>query len=386
MKNLAIIPARGGSKGIPRKNIRQLAGKPLIAHTIEHAGHARMLGRIIVSTDDPEIAAVSKQYGAEVIWRPSELSGDNASSESALLHALEYLQQSENYVPDFIVFLQCTSPLRLPNDIDNAIQKFLKENADSLLSVSETRKFIWKNINDRMTSISYDFKNRKRRQDLEKIYFENGSIYIFKPHILTSYNNRLEGKISFHIMKDWQHIDIDDEFDFNLAEVLFAKYLLNKEKLNIKNIKLFIYDFDGVLTDNKVLMDQFGKESVWVHRSDGLAISKIKKVGIRQIVLSTEQNPIVQKRAKKLGIECSSGIKNKKDFLESYLKSKRIKAEEVIYVGNDINDYEAMKFIACPIAPSDACEEVRKIAKYVTKSKGGEGVIRELLGLFLERE
>ena len=127
MHVIALIPARGGSKGIPRKNLQSLAGKPLIAHTIEHARQARSVGRVVVSTDDAEIAAVSKQYGAEVVWRPAAISGDTASSESALLHALEYLQQTEGYESDLLVFLQCTSPLTLPEDIDGTVQALWDE-------------------------------------------------------------------------------------------------------------------------------------------------------------------------------------------------------------------------------------------------------------------
>ena len=127
MQVLAIIPARGGSKGIPRKNIRILAGKPLIAYTIEHARQTPSVKRIVVSTDDPEIAAVSEQYGAEVVWRPAEISGDTATSESALLHVLNYLKDAEDYEPDLIAFLQATSPLRHPDDIQNAINKLQQE-------------------------------------------------------------------------------------------------------------------------------------------------------------------------------------------------------------------------------------------------------------------
>lgn len=122
MEILTIIPARGGSKGIPRKNARPLAGKPLIAHTIEHAWQARSVSRVVVSTDYPEIAAVAQRYGAKVVWRPAEISGDTATSESALLHVLNYLRDREGYEPDLVVSLQATSPLRQPDDIQNTIE------------------------------------------------------------------------------------------------------------------------------------------------------------------------------------------------------------------------------------------------------------------------
>lgn len=157
-----------------------------------------------------------------------------------------------------------------------------------------------------------------------------------------------------------------------------------KPKINLKNIQLIVYDFDGVMTDNKVLVFQDGREAVFCDRSDGLAISKIKKMRISQMIISTETNEVVKARAKKLGIPILHSINNKKEVLKKYCQKKRINLSKVIYIGNDINDLEAMKIVGHPIAPSDASREVKKIAKIITKAKGGEGVIRELLGGILE--
>ncbi|MCK4302580.1 MAG: acylneuraminate cytidylyltransferase family protein, partial [candidate division Zixibacteria bacterium] len=166
MKTLAIIPARGGSKGIPRKNLRLLAGKPLIAHTIEHARQARSIDRILVSTDDPEIASVSQRYGAEVIFRPSEISGDTASSESALLHALEHLEKTEGYRPDLVAFLQCTSPLTSPGDIDSTVQALLDGDADSALAVTPFPYFLWqRDKRGNLTGVNHGKGTRSLRQE-----------------------------------------------------------------------------------------------------------------------------------------------------------------------------------------------------------------------------
>lgn len=218
MKILAIIPARGGSKGIPRKNVRLLAGKPLVAHTIEHACQARSVDRVVVSTDDPEIAVVSEQYGAEVVWRPAEISGDTASSESALLHTLVFLEQTEGYRPDLVVFLQCTSPIRRPEDIDQAVQTLLDEDADSLLSVVPFHHFIWRLVDDQGQPVDYDYRHRPRRQDRQPEYMENGSIYVFEPWVLRRFNNRLGGKIALYVMGGWSSVDINTLQDFELCE------------------------------------------------------------------------------------------------------------------------------------------------------------------------
>jgi 3-deoxy-D-manno-octulosonate 8-phosphate phosphatase (KDO 8-P phosphatase) len=148
-------------------------------------------------------------------------------------------------------------------------------------------------------------------------------------------------------------------------------------------VKLIIYDFDGVMTDNKVLVDQNGNEAVIVSRADGLAVSELKKFKIEQIIISTEKNKVVAKRAEKLKILCIDAVDNKLRIVEQYLTEKKIGKEDVVYVGNDINDLEAMKFIGIPVSPADAHDSVRKICKYVTKSRGGDGVIRDLLDILI---
>ncbi len=385
MKVLAIIPARGGSKGIPRKNIRLLAGKPLIAYSIEQSRQARQVNRTIVSTDDDEIAEVARQYGAEVVMRPPELATDTASSESVLLHVLSFLEQKDGYVPSLIVFLQPTSPLRQPDDIDKAINRLIKDRSDSLLSLTESREFIWEKTEKGFSSLTFDYNDRKRHQELRPIYYENGSIYVFKPEVIEKYGNRLGGKISVYLMKPWQRADIDDYDSLEWCEWLFRKHIARNDRKSLpREIQLIVYDFDGVMTDNKVLIDKSGNEKVRVNRADGLAISRIKEMGIPQIILSTERNEVVQKRAAKLGIPCLSGQKNKKEALKKYLEKNSIDKEKVIFVGNDINDLEVMNYVSFSIAPNDAHREIRATAKAITKSSGGNGVIRELLDMLLK--
>jgi len=157
------------------------------------------------------------------------------------------------------------------------------------------------------------------------------------------------------------------------------KYWFKKFRISAKNIYLIVYDFDGVMTDNRVIVSEDGKESVVVNRSDGLAISKIKTMGIKQIIISTEKNSVVEARAKKINIDCIYGVENKKNTLKKYFSDNRIDKTKVVYVGNDVNDLEAMKLVGIKIATADAADDIKKIATYVTKKKGGEGVIRELM-------
>jgi N-acylneuraminate cytidylyltransferase len=220
---LTIIPARGGSKGIPGKNICLLNGKPLLAYTIEHAKNASLINRIIVSTDDPDIAEVALVNGAEVVWRPEAISGDKASSESALIHTLDHLWEEEQYKPDLVVFLQATAPIRQTDDIDCAVQKLQAENADSLLSVVRVYSWLWRILDSQPQSFNYDYTNRPRRQDRPSEYNENGSIYIFKPWVLRQFNNRLGGKIALYEMDAWSNMDIETVEDLELAVWVLAR-------------------------------------------------------------------------------------------------------------------------------------------------------------------
>lgn len=223
MNVLAIIPARGGSKGLARKNVLSLASKPLIAHSIEAALEARSVGRVTISTDDAEIATVAKRFGAEVVWRPVEISDDAATSESALLHVLEHLSQTEGYEPDLVVFLQCTSPVRRPSDIDGAVNALLEAEADSLLSVVPTHRFLWEVRDGVPRSVNYDYHNRPRRQDARPQYVENGSIYVFQPWVLREHANRLGGRIALYVMDERSGVEIDSGLDFAVVEALLQE-------------------------------------------------------------------------------------------------------------------------------------------------------------------
>lgn len=219
---IAIIPARGDSKGIPKKNIVDFCGQPLLAWSIEQAKGSKKINNIYVSTDDKEIASVSEQYGAKVIWRPKEISGDFSPSEEALKHALGEIDKKDPQKIDYVVFLQATSPLRETRDIDKAIEKIISEGADSLFSGAELGDFyIWKKKKNQLESLNYDYRNRGRRQELEEQFVENGSIYVFKPEILFKYNNRLGGRITISKMELWKSFEVDDQEGLEFCKNIF---------------------------------------------------------------------------------------------------------------------------------------------------------------------
>jgi len=221
MNCIAVIPARGGSKGIPKKNLQPLAGKPMVAHSIAAALTTPSIKRVFVSTDDAEIAAVSREYEAEVILRPSEISGDSATSESALLHALDHLERTEGYLPDVIVFLQCTSPLTLAEDIEGTIQALIQNQADSALSVSPFHYFLWGyDKGGEVVAINHDKYFRPRRQDRDPQYVETGAVYVMRVEGFKAAKHRFFGKIAMYEMPLERRLEIDDPVDLQIAEVL----------------------------------------------------------------------------------------------------------------------------------------------------------------------
>lgn len=212
---LAIIPARGGSKRVPRKNLLPWRGKPLIVHSIEHARAAALVERVVVSTDDPEIKAVAVAHGAEVVDRPPELATDAATSESALLHVLAELDDREGYRPDLVVFLQCTSPSRRAGDIDGAVRALVDQGGDSLLSACKFERYLWRVANGRAEPINYDYRRRWRDQDFPAQYMENGSIYVFRRDLFVQTHNRLGGRIVIYEMPHEHSFQIDHPGDFD---------------------------------------------------------------------------------------------------------------------------------------------------------------------------
>lgn len=377
---VAIIPARGGSKGIPKKNLLMLSGKPLIAWSIQQALASRLLDGVYVSSDSGEILSVSESYGSKGIKRPDCLATDTATSESALLHALEVIEAERKGTPDYVVFLQATSPLRTNTDIDQAIETLLSNAGDSLFSCSQLEDFfIWEYQDGQLVSVNYDYQQRLRRQEVKPQYVENGSIYIFKPQILRKHNNRLGGKICLYEMPSWQSLEIDSLEDKDLCEwYLKTKLMPPLKSLFATDIDLIVYDFDGVLTDNRALTMEDGTEGVWVNRSDGLGINQLKELGIPQIILSTESNRVVEARARKVGLPVLYNIQDKRQTLVNYCNECNYALERTLYVGNDVNDLDAMGIVGYPIAPADAHPKIQAIARIVLRSKGGQGVIREL--------
>jgi N-acylneuraminate cytidylyltransferase len=240
MTTIAIIPARGGSKGIPGKNIMNFCGHPLLAWSIAAVRGAEGIDRVYVSTDSDDIAAVALRYGADVVRRPEEISGDRASSEAALTHVCREVEK-EGVHPDRVVFLQATSPLRESHELTEALIKFDAEKLDSLFAASVPEDFLmWRETADGLQSLNYDYRSRKRRQDSEgegRVLIETGSFYITKTDLLIATQNRVGGKIGIYEVPLWKSWEIDSMEGFRLCESTMRLHGLDQKQPMIKECR-----------------------------------------------------------------------------------------------------------------------------------------------------
>jgi len=388
MSTVAIIPARGGSKGLPGKNIRVLAGIPLIAHTIRAAHEARSVDRVVVSTDDDAIAAIGEKYGAEIVRRPAELAGDEASSESALLHALTCMADGEGYNPDLLVFLQCTSPLTTSDDIDRTVAALVEQEADTGLAVARFHHFLWQDCDDDggAQGVNHDKAVRLRRQDMEPQYLETGSVYVMKTEGFLEHGHRFFGKTVMCEIPLGRVLEIDEPADFEAAERAMAEVGAQSAGRQLpERVGAVVMDFDGVFTDDRVFVDQNGTESVVCSRRDGMGLERMRKAGIPMLVLSKEPNPVVLRRCEKLKLPCLHGIDDKLPALKAWLAECGVALEDAVYIGNDINDIECMGAVGFSAAPSDAHYSALKVADVVLTCGGGRGALRELADVLLAR-
>ena len=397
---LALVPARGGSKSIPRKNIQPLAGHPLLAYSIAAGLQADSVTRVIVSTDDKEIVKIARQYGAEAPFtRPSELAGDDTLDLPVFQHALAWLEDQEDYRPDVIVQLRPTSPVRPPGCVDQAVEILLAHpNADSVRGVvpsGQNPYKMWRLLeNGHLEPLLKNGLNEPYnmpRQKLPPTYWQTGHIDVIRPATIME-KDSMSGEVILPLILDPKYtVDIDNLDDWHRTEWM----LLNSELDFVRpgpaprplpeQVKLLILDFDGVLTDNRVWVDAEGRELVAAHRGDGWGLTRLKERGIEVAVLSSETDPVVAARCRKLDIPVVQGLTDKANALKKVIKERGINPAHVIYLGNDLNDLPCFPLVACALVVADANPQARAKADLVLKKSGGLGAVRELCDLLLDR-
>ncbi|PKM11966.1 MAG: phosphatase [Gammaproteobacteria bacterium HGW-Gammaproteobacteria-3] len=376
MRWVALMPLRGGSKSIPGKNLRPLAGRPLFAWSLEQALVSDCFDAVYVATDAPAIAdAVTRAFGSEVtvLDRSPETATDSASSESVLL---EFQQR----VPfDVVGLIQATSPLTRADDFRQAKARFLAENLDSLLTAVEFKRFLWR---PDATAINYDPGARPRRQDFDGCLMENGAFYLTRSEILRRFGNRLGGHIGIHTMNANTALEIDDPSDWDMAEQL----LLGQPRTVKTVARALITDVDGTLTDGGMYYDARGEAMKKFHTRDAHGLQRLREQGLKVAVISGETSASVAARVAKLQLtDYYPGVTDKLKLLHDLAQKWKLELDEIAYIGDDLSDLACILNVGHAFCPRDAAPEIRARAHHVCAYPGGAGAVREACDLLLKQ-
>ncbi|MFB7633669.1 cytidylyltransferase domain-containing protein [Streptomyces sp. NPDC056149] len=391
---VAVIPARGGSKGVPAKNLAAVGGVPLVARAVRACRSARLVTDVVVSTDDAGIAAAARAAGALVIRRPGEIAGDTATSEAAVRHAMDSYEAEQGRQVGAVLLVQCTSPFLTGEDIDAVAAAVVEGGADSALTVAPFHGFVWRDAEaadpgesapDGGRGVNHDKSFRPRRQDRPQDLLETGAAYAMDAAGFRASGHRFFGRTELVRTDPARVLEIDDPHDLARARALAP--LLDAARPGAlptgDDIDAVVLDFDGTQTDDRVLIDADGRETVAVHRGDGLGIAALRRSGLKLLILSTEQNPVVAARARKLKVPVLHGIDRKDVALKQWCEASHVTPERVLYVGNDVNDLPCFDLVGWPVAVASAHDVVRGAARAVTTTPGGSGAIREIAGWLL---
>ncbi|MFI0807574.1 cytidylyltransferase domain-containing protein [Streptomyces echinatus] len=385
---LAVIPARGGSKGVPAKNLAPVGGVPLVARAVRECRASRLVTDVVVSTDDQAIAAAAREAGAEVVLRPAAIAGDTATSEAAVLHAMDTHEALHGAAVDVVLLVQCTSPFLIREDIDGVAAAVAENGADTAVTVAPFHGFIWREADDEAeggVGVNHDKSYRPRRQDRPQDFLETGAAYAMAAAGFREHRHRFFGHTELVRTDPARVLEIDDPHDLARARALAPLFDADRPGSlpTADDIDAVVLDFDGTQTDDRVLIDADGTEFVSVHRGDGLGIAALRKSGLKMLILSTEQNPVVAARARKLRIPVLHGIDRKDLALKQWCEEQGIAPERVLYVGNDVNDLPCFALVGWPVAVASAHDVVRGAARAVTTVPGGDGAVREIASWIL---
>jgi len=409
---LAVIPARGGSKGVPAKNLAPVGGVPLVARAVRECRASRLVTDVVVSTDDQAIAAAARQAGAEVVLRPAAIAGDTATSEAAVLHAMDAHEALHGAAVDVVLLVQCTSPFIVREDVDGIVNAIVANGADTAHTVAPFHGFVWRDADDEATpvvkpartdevggatkvanppvtsggyGVNHDKSFRPRRQDRPQDFLETGAVYGMDAAGFRKVGHRFFGRTELVRTDPARVLEIDDPHELARARALAPLFDADRPGSlpTADDIDAVVLDFDGTQTDDRVLIDSDGREFVSVHRGDGLGIAALRKTGLKMLILSSEQNPVVAARARKLQLPVLHGIDRKDLALKQWCEEQGIAPERVLYVGNDVNDLPCFALVGWPVAVASAHDVVRGAARAVTTVPGGDGAVREIASWIL---
>lgn len=384
-RTIAVIPARGGSKGIVGKNLRTVGGVPLVVRAVRAARTVESIDLVVVSTDDDAIATAATEAGALVVHRPVGLSGDTASSESAVLHALDAISGDAPAAAGVVVLVQATSPLIDPRDLDAAVRRVRSGSADVVFSATPTHAFLWRDgdAGEGVVGVNHDRSSRPRRQDRPAEYRETGAFYVMDAAGFRASSHRFFGTVAVQIVPERHAIEIDVPADLDLARAIAT---LDGDTSGSSPIPVdaVVTDFDGVHTDDSAAVDQDGRESVRVHRGDGHGVRLLREAGVPVLILSAERNGVVAARAAKLQVDVIHGVDgddtrgDKGDVLRAWADRVGVPLERIAYLGNDVGDLPALEIVGWPVVVADAHPAAVAAARVVLSTRGGSGAVREL--------
>lgn len=376
MSVIVFIPVRGGSKGIPGKNIRPFCGRPLVYWTVRAAQEAVAVDRVVVSTDSDRIAETVSGFGLDkvsVFRRSEQTATDTASTESAML---EYLQAAGPDPDDLFILVQATSPMLEGAQLDQAIAEYREGRYDSMLSCVRNKRFFW---SDEGKPLNYDYMHRPRRQEFAGMWMENGAFYISKATAVLKNGNRLSGKIGVFEMPEYTSFEIDEPEDWIIMENLMRRHVLKPAAR--PDVRLFVSDVDGVLTDGGMYYSEKGDESKKFNTRDGMGFQLIREAGIKTGIITSESTEMVTRRAKKLKIDYLQQAKRdggKLSALQEMCGEMGISLDQVAYIGDDINCLAVLQAVGYKACPADAAAAVKAVPGIrIMQHKGGEGCVRE---------
>ncbi len=377
MKKIAFIPVRGGSKSIPLKNIKLLNDKPLVYYVTYALQESHSVDEIIIATDSEEIESIVNDFQfskVKVYKRNAENAADQSSTESVML---EYIKEANLNASDIFILAQATSPFTQASDFDKALQLFENGDFDSLLTCARIKRFFW---TEEGKPINYDYKNRPRRQDFSGDLIENGAFYINTISNILKDKNRLSGKIGIYEMSEYTQLELDEPADWQLAEALIKKHTDLPQNQKTK-IKLVLSDVDGVLTDAGMYYSESGDELKKFSTYDGKGFELLRNRGIKTGIMTAEDVTLNRKRAQKLQLDFQfHGVKDKVSQLKLIIEETGIKAAEIAYIGDDINDEEVLKLVGIAACPANALTKIKEIPNIIKLQKsGGSGAFREFV-------
>lgn len=386
--NVAFIPVRGGSKSIPLKNIKVMCGKPLVYWTIKAACNCKYIDIVYIATDSNQIKetveSFSELMGGEfakvrVIGRSKESAADMASTESAML------EFAEKYEFDNIVLIQATSPMLTEIDLNGGFEEFFCDGVDSVFSCVRQQRFIWsEDEHDNALPLNYNIFKRPRRQEFPGYLMENGAFYITSKNDLLRSQNRVSGNIKAYKMREETAFEIDEPSDWIIVESLMKQ--MGYAESVVPEIKMFLTDSDGCLTDGGMYYSEGGEELKKFNTKDGMGFALLHEQNIISGIITGEKAKSVEKRANKLNInELHMGVKDKLKVVIELSEKYNIPFANIAYVGDDINDIQVLRRVGYPCTVRNASSIIKKECKYVSALNGGEGAVRDIIETIISR-